>query len=280
MTEPNQVLLASSGPDPQAMTDNKQPDPFNVMTDCISPCLTGSCCPCVFCCSWTQVNERHEAVVLQWGRYTKTVTQPGIRWINCLGTTVTMVSTAAQSLDLPTQKMVDLNGNPLMVSAMLVFNVNNAYKAIIAVQNYREFVTQQAQAILKQVVSRHPYESTDKKGTSLKTEGKEVSRELIESLQAKVDQAGVQIHSFQFNEMSYAPEIASQMLKRQQAVALVQARAAIVEGAVETAYGAIVAMEEKGIKFTSEGKEKLVTSLLTVMCSEHDAQPTVNVGGP
>lgn len=134
--------------------------------------------------------------------------------------------------------------------------------------------------MLKQVVSRHPYESPDKKTTSLKTEGKEVSRELVECLQKQVDQAGVRVQSFQINELSYAPEIASQMLKRQQAVALVQARAAIVEGAVETAHGAIVAMEEKGIRFSPEGKERLVTSLLTVMCSEHDAQPTVNVSGP
>jgi membrane protease subunit (stomatin/prohibitin family) len=188
-----------------------------------------------------------------------------------------MVATAAQSVDLPNQKMVDANGNPLQVSAMLVYNVKDSFKATISVQNYREFVMQQAQAVLKQVVSRHPYESPDHKATSLKTEGKQIGRELVDALQEKVDQAGVHIQSFQFNEMSYAPEIASQMLKRQQAVALVQARSAIVEGAVETAYGAIVAMEQKGIKFSTEGKEKLVTSLLTVMCSEHDATPTVQV---
>jgi regulator of protease activity HflC (stomatin/prohibitin superfamily) len=253
---------------------------FNVMTDVISPGLTVLCCPLVCCCSWRQVNEKQEAVVLQWGRYTKTVTEPGIRWINCLGSTVTLVSTAMTSVDLPNQKMVDMNGNPLMVSAVLVFNVKDSYKATIAVANYREFVVQQAQAVLKQVVSRHPYESVDKKGgSSLKNEGKEIGKELVDCLQDKVEQAGVMIQTFQFNEMSYAPEIASQMLKRQQASALIQARAAIVEGAVETAYGAIVAMEEKGIKFTAEGKEKLVTSLLTVMCSEHDATPTVNVSG-
>jgi regulator of protease activity HflC (stomatin/prohibitin superfamily) len=270
--------MDSKGPDAQNMHDGKE-KPFNVMIDCISPILSICCCPCVLWCSWKQVNERQEAVVLQWGRYTKTVKEPGIRWINCLGSTVTVVSTAITSVDLPNTKTVDFNGNPLVVSAVLTYCIKDSYKATIAVVNYHEFVVQQAQAILKQVISRYPYESVDKKGASLKNEGKEIGRELVECLQEKVDQAGVQIQTFQFNEMSYAPEIASQMLKRQQASALIQARAAIVEGAVETAFGAIQAMEAKGIKFTPEGKEKLVTSLLTVMCSEHDATPTVNVSG-
>jgi len=190
---------------------------------------------------------------------------------------VKKVSTALASVDMPKQKMVDLNGNPLQVSAVLVFSVKDSFRAVISVANYREYVIQQASAILKQVVSRHPYEHSDRKVASLKTEGAEISAELIEALQAKVDEAGVMIHSFQFNEMSYAPEIAASMLKRQQAVALISARAAIVEGAVETAHGAIIAMEQKGLVFSDEGKQRLVTSMLTVMCSESDARPTVSV---
>jgi len=249
---------------------------FNVMTDIVSPVVTFACFPCVCCCSWKQINEREEAVILQWGRYVDTIKNPGIRWVNCCGTSAITVSTALKSVDVPSQKMVDGNGNPLLVSAVLVYQVENSFRAAIGVADYNTFVLQQGQAVLKQVVSQHPYEDPNG-GESLRNEAKKIGTQLVETLQAKTTLAGVKIYSFEFNELSYAPEIASQMLKRQQAHALVQARSTIVQGAVETAHGAISAMEAKGFNFSKEGKEHLVSSLLTVMCSESDVHPTVSV---
>jgi regulator of protease activity HflC (stomatin/prohibitin superfamily) len=249
---------------------------FNVMSDVISPAVTIMCFPIVCCCSWKQVNEREEAVVLQWGRYQKTIKEPGIRWVNCCGTEARTVSTSVRSVDVPQQKMVDGNGNPLLVSAVLVYQVENSFRAAIGVADYNQFVLQQGQAVLKQVVSQHPYEDPNG-GESLRNEAKKIGSQLVETLQAKVNIAGIKIFSYEFNELSYAPEIASQMLKRQQAHALVQARSTIVQGAVETAHGAISAMEAKGFGFSKEGKERLVSSLLTVMCSESDVHPTVSV---
>jgi regulator of protease activity HflC (stomatin/prohibitin superfamily) len=248
------------------------------MTCVLNPCVTFFCCPCVCCSSWVQVNQREVAVVQFWGRFAYTEEDPGLHWIHCCGRSVSKISTADISMDLPNQKMSDSNGNPLNVSGVIMFKVQNAYKATIDVANYLIFVREQAQVVLKTVVARHPYESHDG-GTSLKTEGDAITQELVQELQRVVNRAGLHVLNFRINDLSYAPEIAAQMLKRQQAVAMVQARSTIVQGAVDTAMGAISALESRGLVISADGKEKLVINLLTVMTSEAAAQPTINVGG-
>jgi regulator of protease activity HflC (stomatin/prohibitin superfamily) len=229
--------------------------------------------------SWRQINPRQEAVVLQFGRYVKTVKEPGCQWINCFGAEVRVVSTAVQSVDLHRQKMVDGLANPLNVSAVVVYKVRNSSRASLDVLNYQSYLNTQAQTTLKMVVAKYPYQAPthDAKHPSLQNEGAIIAQELVRALQESVNVAGIEIIEFKFNELSYAPEIASAMLKRQQAFALVQARATIVEGAVETAYSAIQKMEEKGINLSQDGKERMLTSMMTVMVSENDAQPTVQL---
>jgi len=118
-----------------------------------------------------------------------------------------------------------------------------------------------------------------KKIKCLKRESREVSESLVKSLQEKVDQAGARVISFQFDELSYAPEIAHGMLKRQQALAMVLARTLIVEGAVTIAKEALTQLEEYGVGMETEDQNRLVTNLLTLICSDNDPQTTVNVGG-
>jgi membrane protease subunit (stomatin/prohibitin family) len=181
--------------------------------------------------------------------------------------------------------MVDKNGTPLMVSGVLVYYVKDSYKALVEVQNYSSFISQQAQSTLKMVVSKYSYESEDKNNDgkaddlSLKAEGAEIARMLVDTLDSKVSFAGLKVVSFAFDELSYAPEIASGMLRRQQAGALVAARSTIVEGAVDTALDAIKQLNEKGgMTLSKETQEKIMVNLLTVMVAENDAQPTVRVG--
>lgn len=251
-------------------------DECDLGNTCCLPLCTVLCCICVLPCSFIQIGEREESVIQRFGRYEKTYKKPGLRFLNPVGVKATKISTADISVDLPKQKLVDGNGNPLDVSGVLIYRVKNSFKAAIDVENYQVYIYQQAQAVLKQVVSRYPYEEPNG-GHCLKSEAIEISRELCYALQCIVDSAGLQVVSFNFNDLSYAPEIASQMLKRQQAYALVQARATIVQGAVDTAYGAMAAMEHKGINLSPESTEKLIVNLLTVMTSEKDATPTINV---
>jgi len=126
---------------------------------------------------------------------------------------------------------------------------------------------------LKQIVSRYPYESEE--GHCLKTDSEIISREVVRILQDRVKIAGVLINSFTFNEISYAPEIASGMLKRQQASAILQARKLIVHGAVEIAHGAVSELQQRGIILDDAAKCKVVSNLLTVICSESNAAPVI-----
>lgn len=237
------------------------------------------CFPCTIACSWFSVQEQEEVVLLNYGKYTGTVTSPGIHFANCFGRDMRRVSKRKISVDLPNTKVVDKNGNPLLISGIVVYHFVNTKKCTLDIENAHHFIINQAQAVMKQIVSQYPYENLleDEHGACLKTEAAEIGSTYVKLLQTKVKIAGAKILSFQFNEMSYAPEIAQGMLKKQQALATVAARKTIVDGVVDIAYGAIQKLEMKGIQMNNEEKTKIATNLLTVMCAEHDVQPTINV---
>jgi len=235
--------------------------------------------PATLLCSWFTVQEQEEVVVLNFGKYNGTVTDPGCHFANCFGRDLRRVSKRKISVDLPVTKVVDKNGNPLLISGIVVYHYVDTKKSVLDVENAHHFITNQAQAVMKQIVSQYPYENLleDEHGACLKTEASEIGQTFVKSLQGKVKIAVAKVLSFQFNEMSYAPEIAQGMLKKQQALATVSARKTIVDGVVDIAYGAIQKLELKGIKMSNEDKTKIATNLLTVMCAEHDVQPTINV---
>jgi len=240
--------------------------PLSIFLGCL-------CFPFTICGSFFTLQEREEAVILRYGKYAGVIKEPGIHCSNCWGRTVLRVSTKTISVDLPNVKTADANGNPLIVSGVLSYTIRNPKKAKIDVSNSTAYVITQAQATLKQIVAKYPYESDA--GHSLKSDGGAVGQEFVEILQERVRIAGVKVHSFAFNEISYAPEIAAGMLKRQQAAATVQARRVIVQGAVDIAHGAVTELAAKGIHLEAEHQSRLVTNVLTVMCSDRDAQPTV-----
>lgn len=221
--------------------------------------------------------ERMAAVELFFGEYYGTITEPGCYCRNSCAVEVRRVSTALTSIDLPNVKVLDSSGTPVLVSAIVTFEVVDARRAALEVHNAFSYVKDQAPAVLKRVVSEYPYEppGDQMELPSLRTETETVSARMKEQLQNRVLGAGVRVESFMLNELSYAPEIARAMLKRQQATALVEARHTLVSGAIDITEDA---MGRIGGQLEPAERSKLLSNMLVVLVGDKEAQPTVPLG--
>lgn len=219
-----------------------------------------------------------EAVILRFGSYQETLTEPGIHFRNPIGRTLTKVSVREVTHDIPLTTVVEANGNPVHISAVVRYRIVDSAKATLDVQNHNQFVADQASAMVKRVVSRYPYESPDPGVPCLRKESVEISEALRAELQGAVEDAGVQIISVRLNDLTYAPEIAQAMLLRQQAQALIDARKLIVEGAVEMVKDAYVRLHSQGFSLAQPEQNRLVSNLMVVLCSGTDVTPTLPVG--
>jgi len=217
------------------------------------------------------VDAKTEAAVLHMGQLTEMQKKPGLHCAWPCGREIRYVSTKQSTMELPTSKIADAVGNPVMVSAILNFRVVDAKKAILHIENRQQYVNTNAQAVLKQTVSQYSYDQ-------LKAEHDEVNDRMRATLQPMMVMAGIEVSSMSLNDLSYAPEVAAAMLKRQQAKALVDARSLIVEGAVKIAQDAVARLQEDNtVELNDEQKVKIVTNLLTVTCADTDATPTVSL---
>eukprot|EP00054_Salpingoeca_dolichothecata_P004811 m.31999 g.31999 ORF g.31999 m.31999 type:complete len:289 (+) comp14880_c0_seq1:174-1040(+) len=241
------------------------------------------CCPLTVgatcLSSFFTVEQRTEAVILRYGRYEKTVKEPGIHFSNVFGRDIKKVDKKIQSVDLPVlgatrRSVLDSRGSPLNVSAVCVYQFVNSHRAVFGTSDPVDFVLTQGEAVLKSVISHFPYESDDG-SPCLRSESELVANKLRDELQRKVVVAGVQIHSFSLKEISYAPVIAQAMLKRQQASAVIAARQAIVSGAVGIAVQACNDLRDAGVNLQESDATQVVKNLITVICSESDVQPTL-----
>jgi regulator of protease activity HflC (stomatin/prohibitin superfamily) len=289
--------------DPVEEEENKEllvPDPRinTTFPGCVDAPLISRFLTCVFSpviytiggCGCFEIPERTHAAVLYYGKYTGTVQEPGIHFLLPCGLALRTISTATRNMDMKDLKVVDLRGNPVIVSAVVAFEATSARRARVDVENpwprasWNPGVTSgtylqlQAQAVLKQVVSQFPYEAPLGQ-PSLQTEGTHITEMLIKSLQSRVKVTGAKIISFDLVDLSYAPEIAAHMLVRQQAAALVDARALIVDAAVDMTHSAIEKLEAKGRSIDDATKNNIVTNLLTVICSNEAVKPVVNTNG-
>jgi regulator of protease activity HflC (stomatin/prohibitin superfamily) len=223
------------------------------------------------------VNPREEMVVLRFGKYTGTVKHEGIRWIHPVGRSLKRIPTRDMTLHVNTATVVERNGNPILISAVVLYRVEDTRKAALDVDNYQQFIEDQAGAVIKRVSATFPYESPEHSEPCLKSESDEVSRAYLSELQRAVDPAGIRVLAVRLNDLTYAPEIAQAMLMRQQAQALIDARKMIVEGAVSIVRDAISQLRDCGIEISTPQREALISNLLVVLCSGEQAQPVLSV---
>ncbi len=221
------------------------------------------------------VEPRQAYVLLYWGKYSRTVDEPGLKWVFPLGLDRRLIHTRDTVLQIPLTTVVELVGNPIQVSAVAVYRVADPAKALIDVQGYQRYVQNQASAVLKSVCSRYPYESRDPSAPCLKKESDEIIEALRAHLGEQVRNAGIQVVLVRLNDLTYAPEIAQSMLLRQQAQAMVDARRTLVEGAVHTTSDALDRLDAANVALSPAARMRLSTTLTLLLCagdrSEHHA---------
>ncbi|TWW08374.1 peptidase inhibitor I87 [Planctomyces bekefii] len=223
------------------------------------------------------VNPREEIVVLRFGKYVSTLRRQGISWIHPVGRALHRIPTRDMTHDIPVTTVLERNGNPIQISAIVVYRVDDSYKAALEVESYRTFIEDQASAVIKRVSAQFPYESPDHSEPCLKLENDTVNRAFVQEMQEAVQAAGVRVLNVRMNDLTYAPEIAQAMLMRQQAMALIDARKTIVEGAVEIVKDAVQRLSTAELHMSDEQREQLISNLLVVICSGERAQPVVQV---
>lgn len=216
-------------------------------------------------------------VVQFFGRYVGTVRRTGLVLLAPL-TTRRNVSVRVNNFETARLKVNDADGNPVDVAAIVVWQVADTAKSVFAVENYLAFIQVQAEAALRHVAVNHPYD-TDGEGTSLRGSTDVVADELAVEVAARAAVAGVEVVEVRISHLAYASEIAQAMLQRQQAAAVVAARARIVDGAVGMVEMALERLAERQVvELDEERRAAMVSNLLVVLCGESRATPVVNTG--
>ena len=221
----------------------------------------------------------HTQVIQLFGRYLGTNRRTGLSLVPPL-TNAKKVSVRVRNFETNEIKVNDLNGNPVVIGAIVVWQVADTAKATFAVEDMKEFIYSQSESALRHVATTHPYDSTNIDTVpSLSGSTDLVSQELADEVAARVAVAGLEIVEARISALSYAPEIAQAMLQRQQATAIVDARETIVEGAVTMVESALDKLDERDIvDLDSERRASMVSNLLVVLCSDSSTQPVVNTG--
>jgi SPFH domain / Band 7 family len=223
-----------------------------------------------------QPNQAKVAVFL--GRYLGTIRRSGFHFVNPLTTRRTL-SLRIRNLDTDVLKVNDANGNPIEISAVITWQVNDAAQAAFDVEDYGGFVDIQAETAVRHVASVFPYDSYEEGQESLRGAADRVIATLQADLQERLDVAGVGVLDTRLRRLAYAPEIAADMLRRQQADAIVAARQRIVEGAVGMVDHALSSLSARDIvELDEERKAAMVSNLMVVLVSDRGAQPVVNSG--
>ena len=212
------------------------------------------------------------------GRYVGTVRRPGLALVPPL-TTGTKVSIKVHNFETSELKVNDLDGNPVTIAAIVVWQVADTARAVFAVEAYEQFIRAQAESALRHVATTHPYDEPGPGETSLRGGTDLVSGELAAEVATRVALAGLEIVEVRISSLAYAPEIAQAMLQRQQAGAVIAAREQIVEGAVTMVDQALRRLENDDIvDMDDERRAQMVSNLLVVLCSDQRTQPVVNTG--
>ncbi|WP_327719162.1 SPFH domain-containing protein [Streptomyces sp. NBC_00490] len=229
-------------------------------------------------CGLNTVAPGEARVVQLFGRYKGTIRQDGLRWVNPF-TSRTKISTRVRNHETAVLKVNDAYGNPIELAAVVVWRIEDTAQATFEVDDYIEFVSTQTEAAVRHIAIEYPYDAHEESGLSLRGNAEEITEKLALELHARVEAAGVEIIESRFTHLAYAPEIASAMLQRQQAGAIVAARRQIVDGAVGMVEAALARISEQGIvELDDERKAAMVSNLMAVLCGDRAAQPVLNTG--
>ena len=226
----------------------------------------------------TAVAPGEARVVQLFGRYRGTIRTSGLRWVNPF-TGRTKISTRIRNHETEIAKVNDADGSPIEIAAVVVWQVRDTARATFEVDDFVEFVGIQSETAVRHIATSYPYDSNDESVFSLRDNADEITSTLSAEIQARVESAGVTIIESRITRLSYAPEIAQAMLRRQQAGAVIAARERIVEGAVGMVKLALDGLAEQGVVVLDEERRAtMVSNLLVVLCSESETQPVVNTG--
>ena len=226
------------------------------------------------------VNPNMSRVMVLFGRYRGSVRRQGFFWANPF-TMKHQVSLKANNMASEKIKVNDLGGNPIEIGAVVVWQVKDTAQALFDVEEYETYVDIQVETAMRQLASIHPYD--EKQGhedvVSLRGDSAQVAEELKEALGERLERAGIQVLEARLSHLAYAPEIASAMLQRQQAQAVIAARKLIVEGAVGMVEQALTDLGSRGVvELDDERRATLVGNLLVVLCGQASPQPVLNTG--
>jgi len=229
-------------------------------------------------CGLNTVAPGEARVVQLFGRYRGTIREDGLRWVNPL-TSRQKISTRVRNHETPVLKVNDAYGNPIELAAVVVWKVEDTAQATFEVDDFLEFVATQTETALRHIAIEYPYDAHDEDGLSLRGNAEDITEKLALELHARVEAAGVHIIESRFTHLAYAPEIASAMLQRQQAGAVVAARRQIVDGAVGMVEAALARITEQDIvQLDEERKAAMVSNLMVVLCGDRAPQPVLNTG--
>ncbi len=226
------------------------------------------------------INPNSSKVLLLFGAYKGTIKENGFYWALPFYARST-VSLRARNFESERLKVNDKLGNPIMISAILVWKVEDTFKAMFDVDNYEAFVKIQADSAVRKLAGSFPYDQfeDEKASITLSSNFEEVNKSLEEEISERLKLAGLSVIEARLGYLAYAPEIAQAMLKRQQATAIIAARSKMVEGAVGMVEGALKLLSTKKIvELDEEKKAAMVSNLLVVLCGDKDTSPVINTG--
>lgn len=225
----------------------------------------------------TIVEPNQVKVVTFFGRYMGTIRTNGFLITIPLSARET-VSVKYINFNTETLKVNDLKGNPVEIAAVVVWHVEDAAKAVFNVDNYKQFIANQSEIALRSIAAQYPYDA-DEETTSLRGNANDIAQKLTQELQEKLSIAGVNIDEVRISHLAYAAEIASSMLRRQQAEAVLSARSFLIEGALTIVDGVLQHFEkEKKLSINDDNKVELINNLLVTLASDKESHPVMNVG--
>ena len=224
------------------------------------------------------IQPNQAAVITLFGDYRGTERREGLRWVwPWIGKD--KISARAHNIHSERVKINDLRGNPIEIACNVVWRVADTAQASFDVDDYKEFVNIQIEAGLRTVGSRHPYDDFENEEVTLRGSADVINRELLEELNDRLRVAGIVVDEAGLTHLAYASEIASAMLKRQQADAIIAARAKIVLGAVGMVEDALTKLaQDEIVELDDERRAAMVSNLMVVLCGEKDAHPVINAG--